>query len=122
MSILNPFIPVGYDGRIFNTSTQRRNEDQVRGYRKVFEAVTSQIGEDTELKDHPWFGISNGDLQIFDRERVDEALKRWQQTIQELSSLNIAFLESIGCEDTKTQNTLSNIKGIARRSKIYSKT
>ncbi|MFT6554138.1 DUF4011 domain-containing anti-phage protein Hhe [Alcanivorax sp. DSM 26295] len=96
---LNPELlhPEGYDGSNYGTAVQRRNEDQVQAYRKVYQAVAQQLGADAPLQDHPWYGVSNGDLQIFDLERVKELLCAWQNSLQELQEQRQAIAETLYC-------------------------
>ena len=90
--------PDGYDGSNYDPAAQRRNEDQVQAYRKVYRAVAQQLGADADLQDHPWYGVRNGDLQIFDLDRVKELLGAWQNSLQELQEQRQAIAETLNCE------------------------
>ncbi|MCG5500459.1 DUF4011 domain-containing anti-phage protein Hhe [Ectothiorhodospira lacustris] len=97
---LNPELlhPDGYDGSNYDAAAQRRNEDQVQAYRKVYRAVAQQLGADAALQDHPWYGVRNGDLQIFDQDRVKGLLVNWQGSLQELQDQRKAIAETLNCE------------------------
>ncbi|MEW8051420.1 MAG: DUF4011 domain-containing anti-phage protein Hhe [Candidatus Thiodiazotropha sp.] len=90
--------PEGYDGSNYDAAAQRRNEDEVQAYRKVYKAVAQQLGADAALQDHPWYGVRNGDLQIFDLDRVKESLGAWQSSLQLLQEQRQAIAETLNCE------------------------
>lgn len=102
--------PEGYDGVNYNVAAQRRNEDQVEVYRKVYQAVASQLTQDAELQDHPWYGVSNGDLQIFDLERVKKALEYWQNKLTSLQGLRDSVAHLIGCQQVDVALTLTDVE------------
>lgn len=100
---LNPELlhPEGYHGRNYDIAVQRRNEDHVQTYRKVYQAVSQQLGADAALQDHPWYGVRNSDLQIFDLDRVKAVLSAWQRSLQECQEQRTVIAEILGC-DTET--------------------
>jgi len=97
---INPEVlhPIGYHGSNYNASAQRRNEDQVQAYREVYKAIAKQLGEDAALQDHPWYGVRNSDLQIFDLDRVKESLGAWQASLQALQEQRHAIAQTLGCK------------------------
>jgi len=97
----------GYDGSNYDSAAQRRNEDQVEAYRKVYLAVAQQLDGDAALQDHPWFGVRNGDLQIFDLDRVKESLGAWQESLQQLHSRRGAIAHTLGCDELAVAETLT---------------
>lgn len=99
--------PEGYDGNNYDAAAQRRNEDQVEAYRKVYQAVASQLEEGADLQKHPWFGVRNADLQIFDLDRVKELLEAWQSSLRQVLSEVHDIAEVIGCELSDLARTLS---------------
>jgi very-short-patch-repair endonuclease/DNA polymerase III delta prime subunit len=109
---LNPELlhPEGYDGSNYNTAVQRRNEDRVQAYRKVYQAVAQQLGADTALQDHPWYGIGNGNLQLFDVNRINELLGAWQSSLRELQEQRRVIAETINCKESGIGVGLANIK------------
>lgn len=106
---INPELlhPDGYDGNNYNTAVQRRNEDQVEVYRKVYKAVASQLDGDAALQDHSWYGVRNGDLQIFDLDRVQKSLGAWQESLHQLRSQRKTFADTLGCEESAMAETLT---------------
>ncbi|MDO9567219.1 MAG: DUF4011 domain-containing protein [Candidatus Desulfaltia sp.] len=105
----NALHPEGYDGNNFDTATQRRTEDQVEAFCKVYQAVAWQIDGDSELQQHPWYGVRNADLQIFDLDRVKVALEKWQNSLQNLSKERAKLAEGFNSERNKIADSLNGI-------------
>jgi very-short-patch-repair endonuclease len=102
--------PEGYDGSNYDAAAQRRNKDQVQAYRKVYQAVAQQLGADVALQDHPWFGIRNGDLQIFDLDRVKESLGAWQSSLQALQEQRRVIAEMLVCDAADVALGISDVQ------------
>jgi len=102
--------PEGYDGSNYDAVAQRRNEDQVDAYGKVFQAVVEQLDTDAALQDHPWYGVRNGDLQIFDLARVKEGLSAWQSALHALQEKGDAVAQSLGSDGVGFTDTLSALQ------------
>ena len=81
--------PEFFDGVSFNDSAQRRSLELVRTFADVQRQVAGQIGVEAKLSDHPWFGVGNRDLQLFDQERVAAPLLAWQQALAQLDDLGV---------------------------------
>ena len=109
---INPegFHPTGYDGDNYDTTAQRRNEDQVEAYRKVYQAVADQLAAGGALQDHPWYGVRNGDLQIFDLERVKAALGAWQDALVALQDKRDAIARTLGTKNSHVAETLTQAR------------
>ncbi|MEJ2610421.1 MAG: DUF4011 domain-containing protein [Candidatus Thiodiazotropha sp.] len=99
--------PVGYDGEHFDVATQRRNEEQIDVYCKIYQAVVSQLEGEAKLHSHPWFGVRNGNLQMFDLERVKESLNAWQTSLMRLSSQRDEIAHTLGCDTSAVAETLT---------------
>lgn len=99
--------PNGYDGNNYDAAAKHRNEDQVEAYRKVYQAVACQLNGDAALQEHPWFGVRNGDLQIFDLDRVKKSLGAWQESLQQLRSQREAIAHTLGCDESSVAETLT---------------
>ncbi len=108
---INPELlhPEGYEGSNFDAIAQRRNEDQVKTYRKVYQAVPNQIDANARLQEHPWYGIRNGDLQIFDFSKVKNSLGAWQESLQRLRYKREQIAHTLGCELPDVAESLSEI-------------
>ncbi|MCP4353875.1 MAG: DUF4011 domain-containing protein [Desulfobacterales bacterium] len=101
--------PDGYDGDNFDAVTHRRTEDQVKTFREVYQAVAGQLDGDSELQQHPWYGVRNADLQIFDLDRAKAALEEWQNSLQNLSEERTKLAKRLDCERDKIAGSLNGI-------------
>lgn len=101
--------PEGYDGKVFDVATQRFLMDQVEGYRRVYQAVAGQLDGETDLQLHPWYGVNNGDLQIFDLVNVKDALKKWQDSLEGLINKRELLSEELNCKKPLIPNSLNGI-------------
>jgi very-short-patch-repair endonuclease len=99
--------PEGYDGDNLDVVAQRRMEDQVGAFRKVYQAVAGQLDSDLELQQHPWYGVRNADLEMFDLDRVQSALEDWQYSLRNLNEERARLAEGLGCEPDKIADSLS---------------
>lgn len=105
----NALHPDGYDGDNFDAATQRRTEDQVEAFRKIYQAVAGQLDGNSELQQHPWYGVRNANLQIFDLDLVKAALEKWQNSLQNMSEEREKLAEGLNCERNKIANSLNGI-------------
>lgn len=101
--------PEGYDGDNYDGAAQRRNEDQVEAYRKVYQGVARRLAADAPLQAHPWYGVRNGDLQFFDLDRVRGSLAAWQSALGELQARRSAIAAMLHCEPTAVAQTLEEL-------------
>lgn len=58
--------------------------DQVREFCEVYGEIESQIGKDTNITHHPWYGLNDTSLQIFEIDSVIELLKQWNEKLEAL--------------------------------------
>lgn len=80
--------PEGFNGEMFTAEVQRRSFELVGTLEDLHQRVADQLAEGTRLHDHPWFGVGNPDLQLFDTDRVIEPLRGWQQSLETLEGLS----------------------------------
>lgn len=108
---INPdiFHPEGYDGKVFDMANQRLIMDQVQGYRRVYQAVAGRLNGETDLQLHPWFGVNNGELQVFDLGKVITALESWQGSLQRLIDDRKILAEGLSCKESLVPKTLNNM-------------
>ena len=108
---INPeaFHPKGFDGSNYDAATQRRNKDQVEAYRKVYQAVAAQLEGSSDLQEHPWCGVRNSDLQIFDLIKVKESLCSWQESLQGLNEERKKIVNIIGCKPEDIGETVNDL-------------
>lgn len=103
------FHPEGYDGLNYTPTLQRRNEDQVHTYQKVYHAVVQQLDDGAVLQEHPWYGVRNTNLQLFDLNKVKESLGNWRCSLQTLQKQQRTIEESLACEVANTMGTLGGL-------------
>lgn len=101
--------PKGYDGDVCTLTVQRTNEDQVSAYQQVHKALAEQLGSDTPLQTHPWFGVRNGDLQFFDVDRVVAALGVWQTALNALRQKREALSHTLACSVDAVSQSLREL-------------
>jgi len=101
--------PEGYDGDNLDVVTQRRMEDQVEAFGKVYLAVVGQLDVDSELQQHPWYGVRNGNLQMFDLDRIQSTLDDWQHSLRNLNEARARAAEILGCGPDKIADSLNGI-------------
>lgn len=76
--------PEHINGQSFDEISARRTTDELKKYSDVFNEVKNQLGMTAELSEHPWFGVYNKSIQLFDSDDVCKLLKQWNDTINEL--------------------------------------
>lgn len=102
----NRLHPSGYDGENYDTENHRRNEDQIEAFGKVYQAISQQLGVNASLREHPWNGVRNSDLQIFDLERVKYALNEWQKSLVNLHKEQETVAQRLHCIETNIVDTV----------------
>ncbi|EKD27792.1 MAG: hypothetical protein ACD_79C00572G0001 [uncultured bacterium] len=108
---INPilFHPEGYSGNNFDISIQHRSEDQIVTLRKVYQGVANQLKGDAILQNHPWYGVSNSNLQIFDIDRVKKILVEWQNSLNTVNEERKKIAEIFNCDFCNLPNSLSGL-------------
>jgi len=101
--------PAEYDGSNYDVAAQRRNEDQVEAYRKVYQAVAAQLDGSASLQEHPWCGVRNSNLQIFDLDSIKESLGAWQEALRNLDIERGKVAETINCEPADVGSTVGEL-------------
>lgn len=84
--------PNNVNGDRFSDIDARRTGDELRRYAEAYGEVRGQLGQNAQLSEHPWFGVYNKSIQVFDSDEVTRLLdnfnttiKRTIETIQSLS-------------------------------------
>ncbi|MBK5964029.1 hypothetical protein CCR95_08000 [Thiocystis minor] len=77
--------PEGYDGGIFDGNVRRQSLETIRIFGDVYRAIARQLGQGDNLQTHPWHGVGNRDLQLFDQDRVGAALAHWQAALEQIA-------------------------------------
>ncbi len=103
----NVLHPEGYDGdnlQLANILRMRRN---IEVFQEVYQAVARQIDDNYELHHHPWYGVRNGNLQMFDLSHVLSTLQKWQDSLQNLNKERTQIAEDLICEKDMVADSLS---------------
>ena len=92
-----PFHPQRINGENFDASIRRRYLDQVHAYRDIYIAVEQQLDDGQNLVTHPWCGVCNTQIQVFDQDRVNAMLTAWSDSVQDLIEESQAYAKTIHC-------------------------
>jgi very-short-patch-repair endonuclease/archaellum component FlaC len=95
----NKFHPQGCNGENFDASTRRRYLDQVHAYRDIYIAVEQQLDDGQHMATHPWCGVCNTQIQVFDQERVNAMLIAWSDSAKNLLEEAQAYAKTVNCRD-----------------------
>lgn len=68
-------------GQTLDAITQLRLSDQVVEFGRIYKEVREQIGAVAEIYEHPWSGVNNTQIQLFDSDRIVDALHSWTNSI-----------------------------------------
>lgn len=88
--------PSHIDGGSFDEISLVRTTDELKRYADVYTEVKMQLGSNAELSDHPWFGVYNKSIQLFDCEDVCALLIEAKDKLTALSSVSILLSEQLG--------------------------
>ncbi|MFV7761717.1 DUF4011 domain-containing anti-phage protein Hhe [Shewanella algae] len=72
-------------GKNLDKVKQLRLQDQITTFQQIYIEIREQLGTDVEIYDHPWSGVTNTDIQIFDSERIVGLLEQWQSSLNQFS-------------------------------------
>ncbi len=100
----------GYGGEMFTGEVQRESLDTVRIFADVYRQIAVQLDRGDDLQSHPWHGVGNRDLQLFDKERVCAALSRWQDALRRLGEIIAAAGSLFGAENVSALHDLDGIE------------
>lgn len=71
----------GLSGQKLDHITQLRLKDQVNSFVEVVSEFRAQVGEHAQLSDHPWYGVNNLEIQLFDSNGIVADLAQWQAAL-----------------------------------------
>lgn len=94
---LDAIRPEGCTGEGHDPSAQRRCRDRADAYQQACRAVVRELGDRGAFQNHPWFGVSNVELQIFDVTRVSKCLGEWQEALLALAKQRQTLARTLGC-------------------------
>jgi len=78
--------PEVFDGETFTVDVQRRSQNTLRVLADVYRQIAAQLDQGDGLQSHPWYGVGNRDLQLFDKERVCSALSHQWHSLKRKAS------------------------------------
>lgn len=76
--------PEGYNGDMYTAAVQRESLDDARRLAEVYASVAAQVPEGGGLQSHPWHGVGNPGLELFETGKVCDALSRWSDALRAL--------------------------------------
>jgi Protein of unknown function (DUF4011)/AAA domain len=100
----------GYGGEMFTGEVQRESLDTVRIFADVYRRIAVQLDQEDDLQSHPWHGVGNRDLQLFDKERVCAALSGWQDALDGLAEIIGAAGSLFGAENASVLDDLDGLE------------
>lgn len=101
--------PEGVDGDTFDPAYQRRTQDLVIAFGDAYQNVLRQLDGTLSLRQHPWYGVQNGNLQLFDFERVAGLLEEWQGALERLISYTADVAQGLDCRVSDLPEELSGL-------------
>ncbi len=69
--------------------------DRVNEFQKIFVAMLEQVGLDANLYDHPWSGVENTNIQMFESQQIVSVVEEWQSTLEQLQAHTLKLAEAI---------------------------
>lgn len=90
----------GLSGRELSDVVRLKLADQVKEFQKIYRAMVEQVGSNASLNDHPWSGVENTGIQLFDSEQIVSVLKRWQHSLDHLEDHNRRIAQVFSFEDS----------------------
>lgn len=89
--------------------TQLRLSDQVVEFSRIYKEVREQVGANAEIYEHPWSGVNNTQIQLFDSARIVDLLQVWQASIIDFNYIYQKYIDrwALGGESL---NTLQHIE------------
>ena len=74
--------------------------DQVSEFQEIYRAMLEQVGQDASLHDHPWSGVENIAIQLFDSEQIVSVLNEWQHSLKLLREQNQKIVQALKFGDS----------------------
>ena len=113
---LNPanFHPEVPEDVALDSLTIKRLEDEADTLLSVSQTIALQNDGIKNLQHHPWYGVRNDTLQIFDFERVQSSLQLWQDELEKLDDFRLMMIEQFGGNDDRLLNTLQDMSSFQK--------
>ena len=84
----------GVSGKRLDKVAQLRLRDQIVAFSRIYKEVREQVGDQAEIYDHPWGGVTNTQIQLFDSQRIVDLLQQWQTGLCDFQGGWLQFLRS----------------------------
>ena len=104
--------PQDFDAANYNPEQRRRQHDEVAVYRRLFQTVTAPLGDAAPLDEHPWFGVGNSELQLFDQDQVAALLESWQAGLQALNDWRETAAQTLACAMGALPDTMEGLRNL----------
>ncbi|QBG34799.1 DUF4011 domain-containing anti-phage protein Hhe [Litorilituus sediminis] len=101
--------PDHINGQSFDEISSRRTTDELKKYADVFEEVKKQYGSDAELAEHPWFGVYNKSIQLFDCDEICKLLTAWDNAIAAVEGAVTPFNEQLRSDVVSDISSLKQV-------------
>lgn len=86
--------------------------DQVNEFQKIFSAMLEQVGPEADLHDHPWSGVENTNIQMFESQQIVSVVEQWQLALEQLQTRALKLAEEIQV-DVSLLSTLEACEALA---------
>lgn len=86
--------------------------DRVNEFQKIFSAMAEQVGQDANLHDHPWSGVENTNIQMFESQQIVSVVEEWQRSLEQLQARTLELAEDIQV-DASLLSTLEDCEALA---------
>jgi very-short-patch-repair endonuclease len=103
--------PIGFDGDLLTIEAQKQLIDDIDIYGQAYLKVSEQFESGAELQSHPWAGVNNLDLQIFDSRQVCVMLTDWNTCLKDLQDSLFSFYEYFEM-DANSFDLVNNVKNL----------
>lgn len=75
-------------------------------YKGTYREIERQIGDGKTIESHPWYGVCDSSIQIFDTDEICHLLQSWQCSLKELCEQSVSLSEYLGTEQEQTFDEL----------------
>ena len=103
---------IGLSGVELTKVNRLKLVDQIAEFQKIYRAMIDQVGQDASLHNHPWSGVENTAIQLFDSEQIVSILKDWQASLGRLQNHNQRISKSLGF-DEQNLSTMDSCEALA---------
>ncbi|WP_371373112.1 DUF4011 domain-containing anti-phage protein Hhe [Thalassotalea aquiviva] len=92
----------------------RQTADALDRFIDVQLQLTKQLGEQAQLNEHPWYGVTNSELQLADCERIHTLLTHWSRAINQLLITLKQFQQGLGYQNSSANSAIMSDKATSQ--------